>query len=63
MPIRVVPKGKRSIMLRLGVGPSYAEKGGGPVLKTEVSWRKLNGFWVNTKWGCYWILLRRAGSW
>jgi hypothetical protein len=59
MKIRVVPKGKRYIMIRLGVGPIYAERGGGPCLKTETTWRKLSGFWINTKWGCVWVMLRR----
>jgi hypothetical protein len=46
-------------MLRLGVGPIYAERNGGLVLKTEVTWRKLCGFWINTRWGCVWIHFRR----
>jgi hypothetical protein len=59
MKIEVLPKGKPYIMLRLGVGPIYAEKGGGLVLKTDVSWKKLSGLWINTPKGCVWIYLRR----
>lgn len=59
MKIRVIPKGRRYFMMRLGVGPIYAEKDGGPCLKTETSWRKLSGFWINTTKGCVWVMLRR----
>ena len=59
MKIRVVPKGKRYIMVPLGIGPTYAEKNGGLVLKTEVSWKKFSGFWINTPKGCIWIQFRR----
>lgn len=57
--ITVVPKGRRYIMLRLGVGPIYAEQDGGPVLRGETTLTKLSGFWINTVRGCVWIQLRR----
>lgn len=60
--IESAPRGKRYIMLRLGVGPFYAEKNGGAVLRHETSWRKLAGFWINTPWGCLWVRLRRFGA-
>lgn len=60
MKLSVVPKGKPYIMLRKGVGPIYAEKGGKACLKTDVSWRKLSGFWVNTNRGCLWVQIRRV---
>lgn len=59
MRISVTPKGKRYSMIRLGTGLIYAEKGGGPCLKTEVSWKKISGFWINTTKGCVWIYFRR----
>jgi hypothetical protein len=62
MKIVVTPKGKRYIMLRLGVGPIYAEKGGGLVLKTETSWKKISGIWINTSKGCFWIKFRRVNK-
>lgn len=45
---------------KYGVFPSYAAKGGGPVLKTEKSWRKINGIYISTKWKHVWILFRRS---
>lgn len=42
-----------------GVGWSYAEKGGAPVLKEQTSWKKINGIWLNTPWGHSWALFRR----
>jgi hypothetical protein len=60
--IRREPKGHYYIMLRKGIGPIYAERGGGLVLRDETSWRKLSGFWLNTRWGCFWIYFRRAAS-
>jgi hypothetical protein len=57
--IRVIPKGKPYVMLRLGVGVTYAEKNGGLVLRGETSWRKINGLWINTRWGCVWMSFRR----
>lgn len=63
MKVRVIPKGRPYLMLPLGVGPLYAEKGGMPCLRWETSWKKLNGFRINTKWGCIWVELRRVCSW
>lgn len=60
MKVTIEPKGKRYIMLRLGIGPIYAEKGGKACLRNETSWRKLSGFWVNTSLGCFWFELRRV---
>lgn len=57
--IQVIPHGRRYFMLRLGPGWSYAEKGGGLVLRDETRWWKINGIWINTAWGCVWILFRR----
>lgn len=53
------PKGKPYIMLRRGIGLFYAERDGGMVLRDQTSWRKICGFWVNTRWGCKWIQFRR----
>lgn len=58
MKIIVVPKGKRYIMVGR-VGPIYAEKNGGLVLKTETSWKKISGFFINTNKGCVWFYFRR----
>jgi hypothetical protein len=55
----VSPKGKRYIMLRLGVGVHYREKDGKAVLRDQTSWRKLAGIWINTPWGCVWLHFRR----
>lgn len=58
MKIIVQPKGKRYIM-----APSWgfiqAEKNGGLVLKTEKTWKKISGIFINTNRGCYWIYFRR----
>lgn len=43
------------------VGFMHAHKGGAPVLKTEASWRTVNGVYVNTKWGWLRVLFRRVG--
>lgn len=59
MKIVVSPKGKPYIMIGKGIHPIYAEKNGGLVLKTEVHWRKISGFSINTNRGCYWIYFRR----
>ncbi len=59
LPFKVVPKGKRYIMIPLGIGPIYAEQDGGLVLKTEVTWKKISGIVINTKWGCLWLKFRR----
>ncbi len=50
---------RRSFLLRLGAGWSYAEKGGGPCLKGDTSWRKINGVWINTPWWNLWLEFRR----
>lgn len=50
---------RRMLCARYGVGWSYAEKDGAPVLRWEISWRKINGIWINTpRWAC-WLLFRR----
>lgn len=40
-------------------GFMHAHKGGAPVLKTESSWRTINGLFVNTRWGYAYVLFRR----
>jgi hypothetical protein len=60
MTLKIVPKGRPYVMVRLGPGWIYAEKGGGCVLRHEVSWRKISGIRLNTKWGCYWWNFRRS---
>jgi len=60
MSLRVVPKGRPYVMVGYGLGWIYAEKGGGAVLRDAVSWRKISGIRMNTKWGCYWWNFRRA---
>lgn len=47
------------IMLPLGFGLHYAEKGGRLVLRDQTAWHKVVGFWVNTRWGCWWFQFRR----
>lgn len=42
-----------------GITWTQAEKDGGPVLKEEGSFRKINGFLVNTRWGLWACILRR----
>lgn len=44
-------------------GLMYAEKDGGPVLKDESSWRKINGVFINLRrWDFYcYVLFRRFG--
>ena len=59
MKLKVQPKGRRYIMLGLGIGVTYAEKNGHLVLKGEASWRKINGIWINTSKGCMWFQFRR----
>lgn len=53
------PNRGRYIMLPLGVGLHYAEKGGHLVLRGETAWHKIVGIYVNTRWGCWWIQVRR----
>jgi hypothetical protein len=50
----------RYVMLRKGIGPIYAGKGGRLLLKTEVRWYHFSGIWINTKRGCWWLHFRRA---
>ena len=59
--IMIIPKGKRYLQLRLGVGWAHASATGGVVLIGQTSWRTINGFWVNTPWGCLWVLRRVFG--
>lgn len=59
MKIDVQPKGKRYIMVRLGIGPIYAEQDGRPCLRWETSWKKIAGFRINTPKGCVWFYFRR----
>ena len=35
------------------------ERDGGPVLKTESSWRTIRGVWLNTRRGSYWLVFGR----
>lgn len=51
---------RSNIMLRYGVGWSYAEWNGGLVLKGQTSWRKINGVWINAHRWQLWLLFRRA---
>lgn len=51
---RMVGDGRR-------IGFMHAHKGGVPVLKTESSWRTVNGVYLNTKWGWVCVLFRRRG--
>lgn len=59
MKLRKTSDGRQYIMLPLGVGVCYAEKDSSLVLKWNTSWRKINGFWLNTKRGCWWFTFRR----
>lgn len=59
LKFKVVPKGKRYIMVGKGIGVTYAEINGGLVLKNETHWTKINGIFINTDRGCYWISFRR----
>lgn len=56
------PKGKRYVMLRLGVGVFYSERNGHEVLRDEAHWTKISGIWVNTPLGCWWLRFRRFGT-
>lgn len=58
-PIKIIPRGKPYLMIPLGIGLIYSEKGGGLVLKEETYWIKISGIVINTKKGCYWIMFRR----
>lgn len=58
--VTIAPCGKRYTMVgRLGFFQS--EKDGHSVLKAEKSWRKISGFFINTRWGCLWVRFRRFG--
>jgi hypothetical protein len=50
----------RYLMLRQGIGPVFAGKGGKLLLKWEVSWRDFSGVYINTRWGCWWVYFRRS---
>lgn len=41
-------------------GFMHAHRGGVPVLKTESSWRTINGVYFNTRWGYGAFLFRRV---
>lgn len=38
-----------------------AEKNGGPVLRGQGDWRKINGFMINTRYGNVQVVFRRRG--
>lgn len=61
--MKVVPKGRPYIMIKYGFSLTYAEADAHLVLKHEVTWKKINGFVLNTKWGCYWFSFRRDWKW
>lgn len=42
-----------------GVHWSYAEKGGGPVLRDNANWRKINGICISVPNFRIWFLFRR----
>lgn len=44
------------------VGFMHALKGGAPVLKTEASWRTINGVFINTRWGYISFCFRRVAK-
>jgi len=54
---------RRAIYANYGIGFCYAEKNGFAVLKTEKSFRKINGFYINTGRGCVWVIFRRNYNW
>jgi hypothetical protein len=63
--VKVIKFNKHNVMLRHGVGPSYATKSGGPILRDQSRWYKLthiNGFWINLPNSQYWILFWRHGG-
>jgi len=49
----------RLLFLRQGIGVCYKEKDNKLVLKTETHWSKINGIWINSRWGCWWFEFRR----
>lgn len=56
------PRGKMpSFIGDKRVGFMHAHKGGAPVLRTESSWRTINGVYLNTRWGWLRVLFRRIG--
>jgi len=58
MKAEIVPRGRPMRTLRRGVGLAHARRDGGPVLRTEASWRTVAGIWINTRWGCLWVTSR-----
>jgi hypothetical protein len=50
----------RSHGLYRGLTLTHAEKGGGPVLKDEASWRTINGLMVTFRGYNYMFLFRRV---
>lgn len=50
---------RKMLCARYGLGWSYATETGGAVLKTEVSWKNINGIWINWPAGCIFLLFRR----
>lgn len=48
-------------MRRRGVGFCYREKDGGLVLLGDATWRKINGVYLNTARGCWWLEFRHHG--
>lgn len=47
------------IGVRYGVHLGHAPKGGGVMLKTEVSWRSVSGLVINTSRGAVFLYIRR----
>lgn len=58
----VIRSNRRMLCARLGLGLSHATATGGAVLKTDASWRNVNGIWINWPTGSVWLLFRRP-SW
>lgn len=55
----IVTADRPMLGVRYGIGLSHGRRGGGPVLRTEASWRTVNGLWINTPRGACWLLFRR----
>jgi hypothetical protein len=58
----IIRGNRRMLSVRYGIGWSHGRPDGGAVLKTEVSWRNINGVWINWPTGSVWLLFRRP-SW
>lgn len=56
--VEIVPRGRRTRLLPLGPGLAHARADGGPVLRSEVGWRTVAGIYLNTPWGCVWVMTR-----